>query len=79
MPFSATWMDLEMIILSEVREQQKPYDVASMLNLNCGTDELICETETDSQTQRTNLGLPKGGDGIGSLGLADANYHKQDG
>ena len=63
MPFSATWMDLEMIILSEVREQQKPYDVASMLNLNCGTDELICETETDSQTQRTNSGLPKGGDG----------------
>ena len=34
-----------------------------MRNLNYGTNELIYETETDSQTQRTDLGLPKGGDG----------------
>ena len=27
MPFAGTWMDLEMIILSEVRERQISYDV----------------------------------------------------
>ena len=37
------------------------------------------ETETDSQ--RTDLWLPRGmGDGrIGSFGLADANYYIEDG
>ena len=27
MPFAATWMDLEMIILNEVRQRQIPYDI----------------------------------------------------
>ena len=27
MPFEATWMDLEIIILSEVRERQIPYNI----------------------------------------------------
>ena len=48
-----------------------------MWNLKYGTNELIYKTETDSQTQRTDLWLPRGrgvGEGwIGSLGLADAN------
>ena len=47
------------------------------------TNELIEETETDSQTQRTDLWLPRGsgvGEGwIGSLGLADANYYIENG
>ena len=36
MPFAATWMDLEIIILSEVkseRERQIPYDIPYMWNL----------------------------------------------
>ena len=33
MPFAATWMDLEIIILSEVRERQISYDIAYMWNL----------------------------------------------
>ena len=41
-------------------------------------NELIYETETDSQTQRTILWLPRGrrggGGRNGSLGLADGNY-----
>ena len=45
--------------------------------------EFIYETETDSQTKRTDLRLPKGGgegEGwIGSLGSADANYCIQNG
>ena len=36
MPFAATWMDLEIIILSEVkseRERQIPHDITYMCNL----------------------------------------------
>ena len=39
MPFAATWMDLEIVILSEVksdRERQIPYDIAYMWNLKKG-------------------------------------------
>ena len=52
MPFAATWMDLEIIILSKVsqRERQIPYDITYMWNLKYDTNELIYETETDSQT-----------------------------
>ena len=48
-------MGLEMIILSEVRQRQIPYDITYMWNLNCDTNELIYKTETDSQTQKRNL------------------------
>ena len=53
MPFAATWMDLEIIILSEVkseRERQIPYDITHMWNLKFDTNEHIYKTETDSQT-----------------------------
>ena len=52
MPFAATWMDLEMIILSEVKSdrERQIYDITYMWNLNYDTNELIYETETDSQT-----------------------------
>ena len=30
MPFTATWMDLEIIIVSEVRERQVSYDITYM-------------------------------------------------
>ena len=51
MPFVATWMDLEIFILSEVSQKEK--DKYHMISLTCGilkcdTSELICET--DSQT-----------------------------
>ena len=53
MPSAATWMELEIIILSEVkseRERQIPHDITYMCNLKYDTNELIYETETDSQT-----------------------------
>ena len=56
MSFAATWMDLEMIILSKSdRERQIPYDVIYMWNLKYDTDQHVYETETDSETQRTDL------------------------
>ena len=36
MPFTATWMDLEIIILIE-REKQIPYDITYMWNLKYDT------------------------------------------
>ena len=61
MPFAATWMDLDIIILSEVSQ-------TNIISLMCGvqktdTSELIYKTETDSQTQKTKLWLPKGREG----------------
>ena len=50
MPFTATWMDLEIIILSEVSQRQISYDVTYMWNLKYDTNELIYKTETGSQT-----------------------------
>ena len=53
MPFSATWMELEILILNE--ESQKDKDKYHMISLICknlksGTDEPIYRRETDSQT-----------------------------
>ena len=58
MPFTATWMDLEIIIVSEVSQKEK--EKYHMTLLLCGilknyTNKLIYETETDSQTKKTNM------------------------
>ena len=47
------------------RESQVSYDITYMWNLKYDKNELIDEKETDSQTQKTNLWLPKekGGEG----------------
>ena len=65
MPFAATWMNLKITILSEVSQTEK--DIYMILHI-CGilkkkgidTNELIHNTETDSQTKKTNVWLPKG-------------------
>ena len=49
MPYIATWMELEIIILSEVSQKEK--DKYHMISLTCGiqkrdTNELIYKTET---------------------------------
>ena len=58
MPFAATWMELEIVILSEVRERRgniirHPLYVEFRKKLYKGT----YKTETDSQTWRMNLQL----------------------
>ena len=70
MPFAATWMQLQIIILSEVSQKEKdiPHDNTYMWNLKYDTNELIYKTETDSQTQRTDLSVSRGRGGLGAWG-----------
>ena len=42
-----------------------PYDIISMWNLKYDINELIYKTETDSQTHRTDLRLPRRWRGVG--------------
>jgi len=48
MPFATTWMNLEIIILSEVsqRERQVSYDITYMWNLKSNANEMIYKRET---------------------------------
>ena len=55
--FVATWTDLAIVLLSEVREGQNSererqisYVITYMWNLKYNTKELIYETNTDTQT-----------------------------
>ena len=48
---AATWMDIEIITLSEVRERQIPYDITYMWNLKYDTNEHIYKTGTDSDIE----------------------------
>ena len=75
MPFATAWMGMEIIILSEVSQTEK--NKYHMISLICGiyekndTNELIYKTETDPQTQKTNLQLPMGKWGRDKLGVWD--------
>ena len=58
MPLAATQMDLDIIILSEVRqtkERQISYNITYKWNLKKDTNELIYKIERESQTKKTNL------------------------
>ena len=75
MPFAATWMDLEVIILSEVCQTEKEnitrycLYVASekkMIQIN-----LYTKTEIDPQTQKANLQFKGKGWSSDKLGVWD--------
>ena len=67
MPIRATWVNLEIIILSEVRQRDKYHMIITyMQNLKYNTIELICKTETDSQIENKLMitkGEREGGEG----------------
>ena len=48
MSFAATWIDLEIIILSEIKQRQISYDITYMWNLKYDTSELIYKTGIES-------------------------------
>ena len=51
MPFTATWMDLEVIILSKGSQIKTTHDIVYMRNLKKNDiNKLTYKTETDSQT-----------------------------
>ena len=54
-PFAATWIDLEIIIQSEVNQSMTNITIIYMWDLKYDTNEPIYKTEIDSQTQKTNL------------------------
>jgi len=63
MPFAPTWMDLKIILLSEVR--QRKTNTVLTRNLKNDTNELIYKTEADSDKE--NKFLVSKGDGRGQI------------
>ena len=78
MPFAATWMQLEILIISEVkseRERQIPYDITYNWNLISSTNEHLLRKENHGLGEET-CGCLMGGGGSGrdrELGLIRHN------
>ena len=76
MPFAATWMQLEIFILSKSeRKRQILYDIIYMKNLKYGTNEPTYKTEIRHREPTCGYqatGMVREGR-IGSLRLVDAN------
>ena len=73
MPFAATWMVLEITILSEVSQTEKKqvsYDIAYMWNVKYNTNELIYKTEIDHGHRKQTYGYQRGKEGC-KLGVWD--------
>ena len=78
MPFAATWMELETLMLSEVSQKEKDkyhYDSTYIWNLiaqmNLSTEKKIMDLENRlvvAKEEREGVGWME------SLGLVDANY-----
>ena len=63
-------MQVEIIMESEESKRQIPYDITYTWNLRYDTNEPIYETETKSETQKTNCGCQGGGEQErGGLGI----------
>ena len=78
MPFSATWMELETLILSEVNQKKKDkyHTISHIWNLIYSTNKPFHRKETHGLGEQT-CGCQGEGEGMGwieSLGLIDANF-----
>ena len=67
LPFAVIWMNIEIVILSEVSQRQTSY-IIYMWNLKNDTNELIYKTETHSQ-KKTNTEDVEGGGTIKEFGI----------
>ena len=62
MPFTATWMDPEIVLQSEVSHKEKKNHLTHTCGIQKnGMDELICKAGRETQMQKTNLWLTMGG------------------
>ena len=69
-------MQLESIILSEVRKRQIPYDITYICNLKYGRNEPIYTTERLTDIEKRFVVAKGEGEGwTESLGLVDTNYY----
>ena len=78
MPFAATWIDLEIIILSKISQKEKDkYRMLSlnMWNLKYDTNGTYLQNKNRLADTENRLVVVKGKGWIGSVGLADANYY----
>ena len=71
MPFAATQMDLEIIIVSDVSQtKQISYDIIDMWNLKKKLQmNVVYKMEIDTPRQKSNLWLLKGKGGMHKLGV----------
>ena len=61
MPFAATWMDLEIIILSEVSQTEKDkYYISLMYRIKNAIQMNLVAKEKQTQRHRKQAWLPKG-------------------
>jgi len=62
LPFATTWIDLEGIMLSEIRQRERQilYVITYMWNLKSKQTSKYNKNETESQICRTNLWLQAG-------------------
>ena len=79
-PSAATWMDLEINTLSEVRsdrERQISYDITYMWNLKEKMIQMRSskKTDTESQTSKTNYSYQRGHVGGGMNQEFEINLH----
>ena len=77
MPFAATWMELETLILSEVSQKDKYHMTSHIWILIYGTNETLHRKENHGFGEQT-CGCQRGGGGMGwmrSLELREAKYY----
>ena len=65
MPFAATWMDPEVIILNEVRERQISYDITNIWNLKIMIQMSLFKNRNRLRRRKETYWLPKGMGGRG--------------
>ena len=79
MPFAETWLELETLILSEVKseiERHITYDITYIWNLTYGTRDLSTEKKQAHRLGNQTCGCQGGGTGSGmdwEFGVVDVN------